>query len=128
MLTTPQKGVNAMAESVQEIPVNDVSHSADGSCGCGGEGHGEPDVSAGAHPDPNGFPVLDARVVPHSVRHATVFGVLADVPAGSSMILVAPHDPIPLLNQIADRENGQISVSYEISGPDFWRLRLERAA
>jgi uncharacterized protein (DUF2249 family) len=42
------------------------------------------------------------------------------------MVLVAPHDPLPLLAQIADREGGAIDVSYLQRGPDAWRLRLDR--
>ena len=33
------------------------------------------------------------------------------------MILVALHDPKPLLAQIADRERGTISVTYLDEGP-----------
>ena len=41
--------------------------------------------------------------------------------------LVAPHDPKPLLAQIADREAGAVTVRYLDEGPDAWRLRLTRA-
>jgi uncharacterized protein (DUF2249 family) len=37
------------------------------------------------------------------------------------------HDPKPLLAQIAERENGGISVRYLDEGPDAWRLLLTRA-
>lgn len=74
----------------------------------------------------DGVPELDARVIPHAIRHATIFGALAAVPVGGAMVLVAPHDPLPLLSQIADREQGAIDVSYLESGPEAWRLRLAR--
>ena len=57
---------------------------ARGSCGCGG--HDDTDV-----------PVLDVRSVPHAIRHATVFGAFDAIPDGGSLLLLAPHDPLPLL-------------------------------
>ncbi|MBX5485242.1 MAG: DUF2249 domain-containing protein [Mycolicibacterium hassiacum] len=71
-------------------------------------------------------PVLDVRPIPHPIRHATVFGALEAVPAGASMVLVAPHDPVPLLHQLRDRTSGRISVEYLERGPEAWRLRLTR--
>jgi uncharacterized protein (DUF2249 family) len=44
------------------------------------------------------------------------------------MRLVAPHDPKPLLAQIAERESGAIEVTYLVTGPDVWTLRLARRA
>ncbi|GAA1531392.1 DUF2249 domain-containing protein [Nocardioides humi] len=92
---------------MNELPLSDVS----GDCGCEEE-HGDP--------------VLDVRPVPHAIRHATVFGALSAIRSGRAMVLVAPHDPLPLLAQIADRENGAIEVSYLQRGPEAWRLRLAR--
>ncbi len=86
----------------------------DGSCGCGG------DAEAGTDP------VLDVRSVPHAIRHATVFGALDAVPVGGALVLVAPHDPLPLLDQIHSRTGGAFSVTYEERGPEAWRLRLSR--
>ena len=78
--------------------------------------------------DADGAPELDVRAIPHAIRHATVFGALGAIPAGGSLVLVAPHDPKPLLRQIDEREAGAIEVSYLESGPEAWRLRLHRAA
>ncbi len=86
--------------------------------GHGGCGHcGEEDEE---------LPELDVREIPHAIRHATVFGAFDAVPVGGSMILVAPHDPIPLLHQLAERSGGRLAVGYEQRGPDAWRLRLTR--
>lgn len=71
-------------------------------------------------------PVLDVRAVPHAIRHATVFGAFDAIPAGAAMVLVAPHDPVPLLRQLHDRTSGRIAVEYLESGPQAWRLRLTR--
>ncbi|MFJ9720704.1 DUF2249 domain-containing protein [Streptomyces sp. NPDC101213] len=82
-----------------------------GVCGCGG-------AEEAAEPE------LDVREVPHSLRHAAVFGALDAVPAGTAVVLVAPHDPLPLLAQIEQREPGVFSVEYLERGPEAWRLRL----
>ncbi|OBH95724.1 DUF2249 domain-containing protein [Mycobacterium sp. E2733] len=81
-------------------------------CGCG-----EADTDA---------PVLDVRDVPHSIRHATVFGAFDAVPAGGALVLVAPHDPIPLLHQLDHRASGRLEIQYEQRGPEAWRLRLTK--
>ncbi|MFI9749501.1 DUF2249 domain-containing protein [Streptomyces collinus] len=82
-----------------------------GVCGCGG-------AAETAEPE------LDVREVPHALRHATVFGALDAVPAGTAMVLVAPHDPLPLLAQIEQRSPGVFSVEYLERGPEAWRMRL----
>ena len=42
------------------------------------------------------------------------------------MVLVAPHDPLPLLAQISARSGDAVEVSYLQRGPEAWRLRLHR--
>ena len=82
-------------------------------CGCGetaGEGH----------------PELDVRTVPHAIRHATVFGALDAVAPGDGLVLVAPHDPLPLLGQIEQRTGGAFAVTYLTRGPEAWRIELFR--
>ena len=89
--------------------------------GCGGEcGCGEQDP-AGVLPE------LDARAVPHAIRHATIFGALDSVGAGGGMVLVAPHDPLPLLAQLEQRSPGLFSIDYLERGPEAWRIRFVRA-
>ena len=70
-------------------------------------------------------PELDVRVIPHAIRHATVFGAWSAIPVGGSLVIVAPHDPKPLLAQLADL--GPLTVSYLDEGPGAWRLKLTRA-
>lgn len=89
-------------------------HGATGhSCGCG-------------EVDPEGLPELDVRTVPHSIRHSTVFGALDAVAPGGGLVLVAPHDPLPLLAQLEQRSPGAFEVSYLERGPEAWRLQLVR--
>lgn len=76
----------------------------------------------------DGFPELDARVIPHAIRHATIFGALDTVPAGGGLILLAPHDPLPLLAQVEERYAGRFEVSYLERGPENWRLSFVRRA
>ena len=83
----------------------------DGVCGCGGA-------------EETNEPELDVRDVPHAIRHATVFGALDAVPAGTAMVLIAHHDPLPLLAQIEQRSPGVFAVEYLERGPEAWRLRL----
>lgn len=73
-------------------------------------------------------PELDVRLIPHAIRHASVFGALSSIGAGRAMVIVAPHDPTPLLAQIADREGDAIEVTYLDRGPEAWRLQLARRA
>ncbi len=63
---------------------------------------------------------------PSPTRSATprVFGAWSAIPQGGSLVLVAPHDPKPLLAQLADL--GPITVTYLDEGPDAWRLRITR--
>jgi uncharacterized protein (DUF2249 family)/iron-sulfur cluster repair protein YtfE (RIC family) len=85
--------------------------------------------SCGCHEaEDGGYPELDARAVPHAIRHATVFGALESVPAGRGLVLVAPHDPRPLLAQIEQRWPGVFAVSYLQRGPEAWRLSFTRGA
>ena len=102
----------------------------------GGDSHGHDDPEAesghGGHEctcgeaDGVGYPELDSRPVPHAIRHATIFGALDAVRPGGGMVLVAPHDPLPLLAQIEQRSPGVFEVGYLERGPDAWRLTFVR--
>jgi uncharacterized protein (DUF2249 family) len=74
------------------------------------------------------LPELDARAVPHAIRHATIFGALDAVRPGGGLVLVAPHDPVPLLAQLEQRAPGVFTVDYLERGPEAWRLAIVRAA
>jgi uncharacterized protein (DUF2249 family) len=76
--------------------------------------------------DGPGYPELDVRSVPHAIRHATIFGALESVHPGAGLQLVAPHDPLPLLDQVNQRWPGAFSVAYSERGPEAWRLSLMR--
>lgn len=85
-----------------------------------------PTGGCGCHDTDTGLPELDARVIPHAIRHASVFGALDSLGTGAGLVLVAPHDPKPLLAQMEQRWPGTFSVEYVERGPEAWRLRLVR--
>lgn len=103
---TPGRDVDGMAIG-EDLGLNET----DG-CACGA-----------AH---ESLPELDARTIPHAIRHASIKGALGSLRSGEAMVLVAPHDPKPLLAQIAEREGDLIEVSYLEEGPEAWRLKLTR--
>lgn len=73
------------------------------------------------------LPVLDARAIPHAIRHAAILGAVASLTPGKALALVAPHNPLPLLAQIRELHGDTIAVSYLEEGPEAWTLKLARA-
>lgn len=71
-------------------------------------------------------PVLDARLIPHAIRHAAIMGALDSLTSGAALVLVAPHDPQPLLAQARARYPEGLGVDYLRQGPDAWHIRLQR--
>lgn len=92
---------------MNELPVVDQA-----SCGCG-----EHDAD---------LPLLDARAIPHAIRHAAILGVVASLTPGRAFGLVAPHNPLPLLAQIRAAHGDTVAISYLQEGPDAWILKLAR--
>lgn len=88
--------------------------------GCGGE------CTCGHQDSRDSLPELDARQVPHAIRHATIFGALDSVASGSGIVLVAPHDPLPLLQQLEARSPGRFTIAYLERGPEAWKIQFVR--
>lgn len=88
--------------------------------GCGGE------CTCGHQDSDDALPELDARQLPHAIRHATIFGALDSVSAGSGLVLIAPHDPLPLLQQLEARSPGRFDITYLERGPEAWKLQFVR--
>lgn len=80
-----------------------------------------------SHADDAGVPDLDARLLPHAVRHAAVLGAFEAIPAGGSLDLVAPHRPTPLLRQLAERTTGPVTVTELARDTEVWRGRITKA-
>lgn len=72
------------------------------------------------------LPVLDAREIPHAIRHAAILGAVASLTPGKALALVAPHNPLPLLDQIRAAHGDSIEISYLEEGPEAWTLKLSR--
>ena len=64
-----------------------------------------------------GYPELEARVIPHAIRHATSFGALDSIAPGSGLVLAAPHDPRPLRAPLESRSPGAFEISCLAEGP-----------
>ena len=142
------EALHGMHELLDEGAADDAhaGHHADGghdhahgghepaSAAAGDTGHGHSSGCGDGHScgcgevDGPELPELDARAVPHAIRHATIFGALDSVRPGEGMVLVAPHDPLPLLAQIEQRSPGAFDVDYLERGPDAWRLAFVRTA
>lgn len=97
---------------MNEIPLTEKTH-AHGGCGCG-----EKNATV---------PVLDATQIEHALRHGAIHGALGTRRVGEAMILVAPHNPIPLLNEIAQRPE-TFELTYLKEGPDNWHIQFTRTA
>ncbi|WP_243062333.1 DUF2249 domain-containing protein [Humibacter sp. RRB41] len=70
------------------------------------------------------LPQFDVREVPHAVRHAAVFGALDSLGPREGLVLIAPHDPLPLLAQIRERTGERFAVTYLERGPEAWSLQF----
>jgi uncharacterized protein (DUF2249 family) len=99
----------------------------------GGHEHGQTGTGCGGHTcscgdvDSTGYPELDARMIPHAVRHATVLGALEALDMGAGMVLIAAHD-LPLLAQIEQRFPNDFTVEYLEPGAEAWRIAFVRGA
>ena len=72
--------------------------------------------------------VAELRVLdlPKQIRHGAIIGGLLSLPGGGQLVLVAPHDPKPLLAQLARQQPETFTVEYLLDGPDEWRLLFTR--
>ncbi|WP_254200205.1 MULTISPECIES: DUF2249 domain-containing protein [unclassified Lysobacter] len=59
----------------------------------------------------NQYP-FDARGISKRFRHASIFGALDALTPGETMRFFNDHDPVPLLQQIAQRYGEGIRVEY----------------
>lgn len=109
-MTQPADGVKPA--EIRELAQVDIGHN--GGCAC-------------RHEDDRSLPELDATVIPHAIRHATIFGALDSLQTGHGMTLAAPHDPKPLLAQLEQRSPGAFAIDYTQRGPEVWKLRFVRA-
>ncbi|MDI1288521.1 MAG: DUF2249 domain-containing protein [bacterium] len=96
-----------MTEAVKSSP---SLPAVEATCGCGHD-HSEPLV-------------LDVRPIPHAIRHAAVFGAFDTIQPGQSLVIIAPHAPLPLLAQLSER--AQVDATYLVEGPTEWHVQITR--
>jgi uncharacterized protein (DUF2249 family) len=121
LTSAPDVSVAALLGDMHELLGGEPQADAGAAAG-GCAGH---DCACGETDGPE-HPELDVRGVPHAIRHATVLGALEAVRPGAGLVLVAPHDPLPLLAQIERRTAGAFTATYLARGPEAWRIELVR--
>ena len=73
-----------------------------------------------------GEKTIDARELPPRNKHATIFGVWNQLPAGGAMLLINDHDPLPLYYQFSCEHVGEFHWEYLERGPETWRVRIRK--
>ena len=71
---------------------------------------------------------IDVRTIVPRERHARIFAQFDALGAGDTMQLVNDHDPRPLYYQLENRAAGTFGWTYLESGPDVWRVRIDKTA
>lgn len=71
---------------------------------------------------------IDVRTIAPRERHNLIFGRFEALPLGDALLLVNDHDPRPLYYQFQDRHTGQFEWTYLESGPDLWRVKIDKTA
>lgn len=69
---------------------------------------------------------VDVRIVAPADRHALIFGAFSKLQPGEAMLLINDHDPTPLYHQLLAQHGGEFKWSYVESGPEVWRVRIDR--
>ena len=69
------------------------------------------------HLRPDSVYPFDARGVAKRFRHAAIFGALDSLRPGETMRFANDHDPLPLLEQIAQRYGENVEIEYRQREP-----------
>ena len=69
------------------------------------------------HLSPDSIYPFDARGIAKRFRHAAIFGALDALRAGETMRFVNDHDPLPLLDQLAQRYGAAVEIGYKAREP-----------
>lgn len=72
---------------------------------------------------------LDARVLPRSEKHKTIFATFAELAAGESFVLLNDHEPEPLRLEFEREHPGSYGWEYLEKGAGrgaLWRTRISR--
>lgn len=71
---------------------------------------------------------IDVRTIAPRERHSLIFAQFDALQPGEAVLLVNDHDPRPLLYQFEERRGGQFAWTYLQSGPDLWRVQIDKTA
>lgn len=71
---------------------------------------------------------VDVRTIAPRDRHPLIFGTFSKLLPGEALLLVNDHDPKPLYYQFQAEHGGEFRWEYLESGPDVWRVRIDRVA
>jgi len=72
--------------------------------------------------------VLDVTMLAPAVKHSTIFGLIAKLSEGQSLIIHNDHDPAPLRHQLGHTHPGTIAWEYLEKGPQWWKVRIAKVA
>src|SRR5699024_6697120 len=73
------------------------------------------------------IPTLQASLIPHAIRHGAIHGALSTRQVGESLILVAPHNPVPLLREVEAREE-KFELEYLKEEPREHHIKFTRVS
>ena len=138
ILLTVAKTIVPARPGAEPSDESDVAPAQDTDPAPGGAPTGDTQAGAPAHHlepvpfgrravDAVGAIVLDARSIPHVVRHAAVFGALDAITPGFALDVIEPHDPQRMLSELELNRPGVFVSSYIERGPEVWRVRFTRA-
>lgn len=71
---------------------------------------------------------VDVRAIAPPDRHPLIFDAFSKLLPGEAMLLVNDHDPKPLHQQLLATHGGEFKWEYVESGPEVWRVRIDRVA
>ena len=69
------------------------------------------------HLNPDSIYPFDARGVAKRFRHAAIFGALDSLRPGETMRFANDHDPLPWLEQLAQRYGEGVAIEYRHREP-----------
>ena len=70
---------------------------------------------------------MELNLIPHALRHGAIQGALGTCQVGESLILVAPHNPVPLLREVEAREE-KFELEYLKEDPKEYHIKFTRTA
>lgn len=72
--------------------------------------------------------VLDVTTLAPAEKHSAIFGHIAQLEEGESLIIHNDHDPKPLRYQLGHTHPGTIGWEYLEQGPQWWKVKITKTA